>query len=60
MGTNDTIIFIQEIFKDLITLLNSYARDQFARLAIRVSCESYLETGNFTINIAVDLSDSRE
>ena len=46
-------------FKDLIILVNSYSWDQFARLVTRVSCKIYFEIGNSTMNIAVDLSDSR-
>ena len=59
MDINSTIIFGKEIFKELITLLNSNARDQFTKLITRVSCKFYFEIGNFTMNILVDLSDSK-
>ena len=59
MDINSAIIFLNETFKDLMTLLNSYAQDQFARLETRVSCEFYFEIGHFTMNIAVDLSNSK-
>ena len=55
MDINGTIIIGQEIFKDLITLLNSYTRDQLSRWRTRVSCELYSKIGNFTKNIEVDL-----
>ena len=55
MDINEAIIFGQVIFKDFQTLLNSYTRNQFARLTTRVSCKFYFEIGNFKMNIAVDL-----
>ena len=46
-------------FTLLKLLNNSYVREQFARLATRVSCEIHLKISNFTIEIAVDLWNSR-
>ena len=52
MDINVAIIFYWKSFLGLITLLNNYAWDQFARLSRWACCEFYFEIGSFTINVA--------
>ena len=58
MDINAAIIS-RKFFKYLVTLLNNQARNHFARLATRASCEFHIEIDILTMNKAKNLSDSR-